>query len=61
MGLYNAFFDLTLGLVSPALGLLAGFVGMRSVFIVSSAAALLAAPVCLILMRRSTERLRMIH
>jgi MFS family permease len=51
MSLYNAFLDLTLGLVSPALGLLAGLAGMRSVFIASAVAALLAAPICLALIR----------
>ena len=44
MGLYNAFLDVTLGLGSPALGALAGFAGLRSVFLASAAGAVLAMP-----------------
>lgn len=53
MGTYNAFLDLTLGFVSPALGLLGTAAGLRSVFLFSSLAALAAIPIAGILMRRS--------
>ncbi|WP_207791730.1 arabinose transporter [Sandaracinobacteroides hominis] len=45
MGLYNAFLDLTLGLGSPALGLLAGQAGLGSVFLASAVAAIVAVPI----------------
>jgi MFS family permease len=47
MGTYNAFLDLTLGLGSPALGWLGESTGLRSVFIGSALAALLAVPITL--------------
>ena len=50
MGIYNAFLDLTLGLGSPLLGLLAARAGIASVFEASAVAALLAIPVALRLM-----------
>lgn len=51
MGTYNAFLDLTLGFVSPALGLLANMAGMRSIFIASAIAALMAVPIAYRLQR----------
>lgn len=45
MGTYNAFLDLTLGLGSPLLGLLAGRAGIGAVFDASALAALIAIPV----------------
>jgi len=58
MGVYNAFLDVTLGLGSPALGALAGFAGLRSVFLASTATTVLATP-CAIMMlywKRSPDR-----
>lgn len=52
MGTYNAFLDLTLGVFSPALGLLAGAFGVSAVFIASAAAALAALPIALVLARQ---------
>ena len=52
MGVYNAFLDLTLGFVSPALGLLADVAGLRSVFFASAVCALLALPIAAILIQR---------
>lgn len=57
MGTYNAFLDLTLGFVSPALGLLAGAAGMRSVFLASALAALLAVPVAYRLRRPGARQM----
>jgi len=45
MGAYTAFLDLALGLGTPALGLVAGAVGLGAAFLVSAAAALGAAAV----------------
>jgi MFS family permease len=45
MGAYNAFLDLTLGLGSPLLGLLASHAGLGAVFTASAIAALLAVPI----------------
>ena len=36
MGIYTAFLDVALGLGSPALGLIAGWAGLRSVFLAST-------------------------
>jgi MFS family permease len=47
MGAYTAFLDLTLGLSSPALGLLASAAGLASVFLVSTLAVLCAAAVAI--------------
>jgi len=51
MGTYNAFLDLTLGLGSPVLGLLAGRAGLGAVFVASAIAALLAVPIAIVLIR----------
>jgi hypothetical protein len=45
MGVYAAFFDLGLGLASPALGLIAGGTGLASVFLVSTWLVLSAAAI----------------
>lgn len=55
MGTYNAFLDLTLGLGSPVLGLLAAQTGLGAVFTASAVAALLAVPIALALLRISTS------
>jgi MFS family permease len=47
MGTYNAFLDLTLGVGSPLLGLLAGQAGISVVFDASAVAAILAIPIAL--------------
>lgn len=47
MGVYNAFLDLTLGVGSPLLGLLAGHAGVAAVFDASAVAAILAIPITL--------------
>lgn len=56
MGTYNAFLDLTLGFISPALGILANAAGMRAIFIATSAAALLATPIAYRLQPRGAIR-----
>jgi len=45
MGAYTAFLDVALGFGTPALGLLANFAGLGTVFLVSAVAALCAAPI----------------
>jgi hypothetical protein len=45
MGAFTAFLDLSLGIASPALGLIAGRAGLGSVFLVSTVVALGAVPV----------------
>jgi predicted MFS family arabinose efflux permease len=45
MGAYTAFIDLSIGITSPLLGLIAGQAGLRSVFLVSAAVVLCAAVV----------------
>lgn len=45
MGAYTAFLDLTLGIASPALGLMAGAAGIGSVFLLSAGIVLCAAGV----------------
>lgn len=50
MGLYNAFLDITMGVGSPALGLLAEKHGIESVFMLSAVAAIIAIPLTVALM-----------
>lgn len=45
MGAYSAFLDVALGFGTPALGLLANFAGLGTVFLVSALAALCTAPI----------------
>jgi MFS family permease len=52
MGSYTAFLDLSLGVTSPALGLIGARTGLGTVFLVSSIAVLGAAGVAMGLMRR---------
>jgi MFS family permease len=52
IGVYTAFLDVALGLLIPALGLLAGFAGLRAIFLVSAILALCAAPIAARLCRR---------
>lgn len=47
MGVYTAFLDLTLGLASPALGLIGGVAGLGTVFLVSTLCVLAAAPIAM--------------
>jgi MFS family permease len=56
MGAYNAFLDLTLGLGSPLLGLLASHAGLNAVFLASAVAALLAVPIAVVLRRRRVAK-----
>lgn len=51
MGAYTVFLDVALGIGSPALGLLAGWKGLGSVFIVSAAIVLCAAGIAAKLLR----------
>lgn len=51
MGAYTAFLDLSLGIATPALGLVAGHVGLGAVFLVSAAVVLCAAAVAMRLVR----------
>lgn len=50
MGAYTAFLDLSLGLASPALGLIASVAGLNAVFLASTLAALGTAPIALCLL-----------
>jgi hypothetical protein len=52
MGAYTAFLDLSLGLASPALGLVATGAGLAAVFLVSTLVVLSAAAVALRLLTR---------
>lgn len=54
MGTYTAFLDLALGIAGPTLGMLAAGAGLRTIFLVSAAAVLCAAPVALVLIRKKT-------
>jgi len=56
MGAFTAFLDLSLGVANPALGLLAGHAGLRSVFLVSTLIVLSAAFVALRLLRSAPHR-----
>lgn len=60
MGTYNAFLDLTLGLGSPLLGLLAGYAGLNAVFLVSALTALLAMPIAAALRSRGLRSASMV-
>jgi hypothetical protein len=51
MGAFTAFLDLSLGLSSPALGLVAGRTGLASVFLVSTVVVLCAAVIAARLLR----------
>ena len=53
MGAYSAFLDVALGFGTPALGLLASFAGLGSVFLVSAVAALCTVPITAFFLRRS--------
>jgi len=53
MGAYTAFFDLTLGIASPALGLIGGVAGLGSVFLISALVVLCAVLVAMWLLRSS--------
>ncbi len=56
MGAYTAFLDLTLGIASPALGLIGGVAGIGSVFLASAVVVFCAAAVALRLLPGSTRR-----
>jgi predicted MFS family arabinose efflux permease len=47
MGAYTAFLDLALGFGSPALGLIAGWSGLSSVFLTAALLVLCAAPIAI--------------
>jgi len=47
MGAYTVFLDVALGFGSPALGMIAGVAGLRTVFLASAILALCAAPIAL--------------
>ena len=51
MGIYTVFLDLAMGIGSPVLGLIAGWSGLGSVFLVSALVVLSAAIIPLRLMR----------
>lgn len=61
MGAYTAFLDLTLGLASPALGLIGSVAGMGAVFLTSAVVVLCAAAVAILLLRPATRRARCRH
>jgi MFS family permease len=54
MGAYTACLDLALGIASPALGLLAGIAGLRSVFLISAVLVLCGAVVALWILSKQT-------
>jgi MFS family permease len=56
MGLYTVFLDVALGFGSPALGLIAGWTGLGSVFLVSALLALGTVAVALRLLHASPSR-----
>jgi MFS family permease len=56
MGAYTAFLDLALGIANPALGLLAAWVGLASVFPVSALVVLCAAGIAVGLLHASAAR-----
>lgn len=56
MGAYTAFLDLTLGLGSPALGLIGSLAGIGPVFLVSAVVVLCAASVAMWLLRSPANR-----
>ncbi|HKN27845.1 MAG TPA: arabinose transporter [Roseiarcus sp.] len=45
IGVYTAFLDVALGILSPVLGLVAGFAGLGSIFLISALLALCAIPI----------------
>lgn len=51
MGVYTAFLDLTLGIATPALGLVAGMAGIPAIFLVSALAVFCAAGIAIRLLR----------
>jgi MFS family permease len=55
MGAYTAFLDIALGFGTPALGLLANVAGLSAVFLVSTGAALCAAPIAASFLRKSDK------
>jgi MFS family permease len=58
MGAYTAFLDLSLGLASPALGLIAGMAGLNAVFLASTLAVLCTAPIALCLIHKPSLQRR---
>jgi predicted MFS family arabinose efflux permease len=56
MGIYTAFLDVALGLGSQALGLMAGWAGLGSVFLTSSVIVLCAAAVAAVLLFASPKQ-----
>jgi hypothetical protein len=54
MGTYTAFLDLALGFGSPALGLIAGWAGLASVFLASTLVVLCAAAIAMRLLDAPT-------
>jgi MFS family permease len=56
MGAYTAFLDLTLGLASPALGLIGGVAGLGTVFLASTLSVLCAAPIAMHLLSARSIR-----
>jgi MFS family permease len=51
MGLYSAFLDVALGILTPLLGLMAGWTGLGSVFLVSAILALVTTPIAIRLLK----------
>jgi hypothetical protein len=58
MGSFTAFLDLSLGIASPALGLLANHTGLSSVFLVSTFVVLSAALIAVRLLRAQPRTVR---
>src|SRR5207237_5337149 len=55
MGAFTAFLDLSLGIASPVLGLVANHAALSSIFLISTIVVLCAAPVALRLLRAPAE------
>ena len=45
MGVYSAFFDLSLGVLSPMLGLIANVAGIAAIFLITALLGLCAIPI----------------
>ena len=61
MGAYTAFLDVSLGISSPVLGLVASRAGLAAVFLASTLAVLCSVPLALTLLYARTSRYRSAH
>jgi len=61
MGAYTAFLDLTLGLASPALGLIGSVAGIGAVFLTSAVVVICAAGIAIWLLRPCIRKADCVH